>query len=294
VSAAGAERRRPVALLAAGAVAGALLALAGVAGERDEALAPGAVARVNGAAILAGDYERALGALARDRRAAPSEAERRRVLARLIDEELLVQRALALGLPAADRALRKRLVAAVIETAAAAALEAEPSEAELRALYAAEGGRFARAGRLRVRQIFVRAARGGKDEEGAARARTAAARLAAGEPFEAVRAALGDPEPAPVPDALLKPETLGEYVGPTALRAALALAPGAVSEPVRSASGWHVLRLVERAPAAVPPFEEAAGEVRDAWRRRAGDRALRAYLKELRRAAEIRVRPELG
>src|SRR5699024_3788126 len=108
-------------------------------------------------------------------------------------------------------------------------------------------------GRVRARQVVCRAS-GELDEAAAlARARGAAARRRAGEDLTAVRAALGDPEPAPLPDALLPATTLRQYLGPTPLRTLLTLGAGEVSEPVRSTAGYHVLQVLEREPDAMPP-----------------------------------------
>jgi peptidylprolyl isomerase len=82
---------------------------------------------------------------------------------------------------------------------------------------------------------------------------------------------------------------LREYLGPAAVLALAALAPGEVAEPVRAAGGYHVLRLVAREPTRTPELAEVEAELRAEWRRRAGDEALRAYLDELRRRAAIAV-----
>src|SRR5262249_10911197 len=126
---------------------------------------------------------------------------------------------------------------------------------------------------------------------GEARAREAAARLRAGEDIVRVREALGDRELAPPPDVLLPPAKLLDYLGPTPLGTALALDPGRVSDPVRSATGFHVLQVVEREAAWVPPRDEIADDVLAEYRRRAGDRALRAYLDGLRSRADVEVAP---
>jgi hypothetical protein len=43
----------------------------------------------------------------------------------------------------------------------------------------------------------------------------------------------------------------------------------------------------------VPPFEEIAAQVEAEWIRRAGDRALRGYLDELRSEARVRTVEQL-
>ena len=286
---AAAIRRRGTLLLACGAAAGVALGASGIVvrgpGERVPA---GAVAVVNGVPIRLADYERALGGMAADRRdGTVDDSVRRHVLARLIDEELLVQRGLALGLAQRDRRLRADASAAVIGAvvAEAEAETGEPTEAELRTFYAAESDRFRRAGSVRVEQIFFAAA---PDAEDAARERAEAGyrRLLGGESFTTVRAA-SDPEPIPLPDGPLPPAKLVDYLGPTVTRTLLGLAAGGVSAPVRSGWGYHLVRLIAREPAAVPPFEAVRQEVRAEFRRQAGDRRLSRYLDELRAAADI-------
>jgi hypothetical protein len=273
-------------LLALGAGAG-LVAAGGsllVGGER---LGPGTVARVNHVEIRGEDHERAVAALAADRRTPPGPAERRRVLDRLVDEELLVQRGLALGLARHDRQVRAHLTQAVIAGVVAEARALAPTDAELLAFLEAHRGLFTQPGRLRVRQVFCRAPGPAEDAATLARAGEAARRLRAGEAPAQVESMMGDPPPVPLPDALLAPAKLEQYLGPTALAAALGLATGAISDPVRSASGYHVLQLVERHADASPPLAEIRAQVVAEYRRRAGERALRAYLGELRARADV-------
>ena len=275
-------------LLAAGAVAGLAAAAASLlSGERSTPrIAEGAIASVNGTPIRVEEYERLLSALASDRRTPLSDEDRQRVLDRLIEEELLVQHALALGLARSDRRVRADLVSAVLGSLAAASDGYQPDDAEVRAFYERNRDYFAGPGRLWVRQVFV-ADDGGGEDAARERAERAAVRLRAGEPLERVRAELGSPEVAPIPDVLLPPAKLREYLGPTALLTALDLERGKVSDPVRSAQGYHVLVLVEREPGGAPPLEESVPQVRAELRRRQGDRMLRERLDQLRSEADL-------
>jgi len=286
--------RRGAVLLALGAGVGIVAAAVGlVGGAGRRALPAGAVARINGQLIAAEEYERVVAGLAFDRRDGVDPATRRQVLDRLIDEELLVERGLELGLARRDPRVRKDLTAAVIDAVVAESADRQPSEAELAAFSGERPDVLRRSGRLRVRQVWCRVATAADDAAALARARDAAARLRHAEDFAAVRDAVGDPELAPLPDALLPPAKLLDYLGPTALRAALALEPGAVSDPVRSRTGYHVLQLVERREDADLPLTAARPEVLAEFRRRSGERALRAYLDQLRRRGEIEVAPRL-
>jgi len=183
--------------------------------------------------------------------------------------------------------VRKDLTAAVIDPVVAESADAEPTPGDVEAFARERPDVLRRSGRLRVRQVWCRAATAAEDAPALARAREAAERWRHGEPFDAVRDALGDAELAPLPDALLPPAKLLDYLGPTALRAALALEPGAVSDPVRSRTGYHVLQLVERREDDDVAPAEVRGQLVAELRRRRGERALRAYLDELRRRGDV-------
>ncbi len=285
---------RALILLGGGALLGIGLALLGLFradGRIDAALAPGVAARVKGVPILEETYQRALAALASDRREPLEARDRAHVLDRLIDEELLVQRGVELGLVEVDRTVRKNLVAAVIASVIADTRDADPSQAELRAFYDEEREFFVRPGRLRVRQVFFGVGGGAQATKARLRAEAAADRLAAGEPFESVFA-VGDRSVLEIPDALLPAAKLRDYIGPTALRAALELEVGEVSRPVRSGTGIHVLQLVDREAPSAPAFESIREALRAEYRRRAGDQALRNYLDRLREGGRVVVRGE--
>ncbi len=283
--------RAPVASLVVGALVGVGLAAWGllstdpaVAGLPDDA-----VARVNGTLLPREDHARLVAGLESDLRQEITPALRRRVLDRMIDEELLVQRGVELGLVESDRRVRGDITSAMIRSIVVEAEDREPTDAELEAFYDEEKGFFAQPGRLRVRQVFFRV-RGGDDEAAAmARAEQARTALQGGEAIAEVRERLGDSEVSPVPDALLPPAKLREYVGPTALRAVAELEVGEVGAPVRSGTGVHVFQLVDAEDARTPSFGEIRDQVRNEWVRRAGDRALRDYLDDLRDRAEVEV-----
>jgi parvulin-like peptidyl-prolyl isomerase len=247
---------------------------------------PAVVARVNGSAIGAREFEQAVERLALDTREVPGEADRAHVLERMIEEELLVQRGVELGLLHSDRAVRAALVSALIDAVVAEAASAEPDESQLREFYARNGGYFARPARLHVRQVFFRSG-----PDALERAESARARLEAGEPFAAVRDSGGDPDLSGLPDAPLPPAKLRDYLGPTLASAAEGLVPGRWSRPLTSPAGVHLLGLVASEPAAAPPFQSVRAQVAAELRRREGDRALREYLDALRAGAEIALGP---
>jgi parvulin-like peptidyl-prolyl isomerase len=272
-------------VLALGATLGLAAATFGLMtpGRRsDVALPEGAVASVNGSLIQRADYERLLAGLAADARNPIDDEARRHVLDRMIDEELLVQRAVELGLVEVDRRVRADLTSNLIESVVSSAEEQEPTRSDLETFYAEEAGFFTRPGRLRVRQVYFSLGPDGDESEVAERAVAAMTALRANRDFNEVRERFGDREVSPIPDALLPALKLREYVGPTVAEAALELEVGEVSDPIRSGTGVHILQLVDLEPTRTPPFDEVEPQVRSEWLRRRGDRALRAYLDGLR------------
>lgn len=130
------SRARTTVILALAALVGTAAGL-GVAlaerrataqGARDALAAADVVAVVGTVAIGRDELERALTAVAADRRTPLTFADRARVLERLIDEELLVQAALEAGLPEHDRAVRRALTDAVM-----AAIEAQADDDSVQA-----------------------------------------------------------------------------------------------------------------------------------------------------------------
>ena len=295
--------RAPTAFLALGVLLGLTLAATSLfrspsgprSIERPEtaALPPAdAVATVNGIPITRTDYVRALEAMSRDRRDPVGDDERSRILDRLVDEELLLQRGIELGLVRRDPRVRNGLVSAAIDVAVGDGTTTEPGADEVRSFYEANGWFFAAPGRMRARDVFVKVASGDDESVARARAEKLAARLRAGEDVAAV-ARDGDEPAAPLPDAMLPPAKSVEYLGPTASRGALALSPGQVADPARAADGFHVVIVVERDRGDLPPLEEVESLVRSEIRRRRGEDALRAYLDGLRAKATIRVSEKL-
>ncbi len=285
--------RSPILLLLLGCAVGIVVAAVGLlrAKESGGGLPTNAIARVNGQVIRRDDFLRVLDGVAQDRREGLSPEVSRRVLDRLIDEELLVQRGIELGLARYDTRVRKDLTAAVIESIVADVDDVQPTDAEVQSFYREHQDFFTSPGRARVRQIWCRAATVAEASDALERAKQATQRLRAGEELASVRSSLGDSELAPLPDTLLPLSKLADYLGPTALRTVQGLEPGQVSEPVRSTSGYHVLQLVERQSDAAKSLNDIRPQVLQELQRNAADRALRAYVTDLRSRAKVEVAP---
>lgn len=275
------RERRSLVLLALGALGGLVLAVGRLVWHPAAAGAfgPEVVAVVNDVPITRQDLEAATAAVAADRRGGLAAGDRRRMLDRLIDEELLLQRALELDLERREPRIRGALVSAVVDAALADAARGEPSDETLRGFYDRHPEYFVQAGRLRIVHRIVP----GVNPTSRARALEIVEALGAGQ------AVAADDAAAEAPEALLPVAKLQQYLGPTVLRTALELPVGGVSQPIASLGGYHVVQVLEREPDATPPFDEIRESVRAELERRRGDEALHAYLDELRRDAGVTV-----
>jgi len=283
--------RTAIPLLLLGAAIGVGLAAAGLlrGDARGGSLPDDVAARVNGQVIRRDEYQRILNGVAQERRDGMTPEVAQRILDRLIEEELLVQRALELGLARVDNRVRKDLTTAMIESIVAEADNEEPSPAEVDKFYQEHLDFFRSPDRLHVRQIWCRAATVNDANVAFERAQQAAQRLRNGEEFRTVQDELGDSELAPLPDTYLPLGKLADYLGPTALRTVQTLNAGQVSDPVRSTSGYHVLQLVGRQSDAARSVDEIRPQVLQEMRRNAADRALRAYIDDLKAQADIEI-----
>lgn len=275
-----AQGRRSGKLLAVGAGLGLAAALWGALGQPELGRTDAdAIATVEGVAIARADYERALASLAADKRSPLTTGDARRALDRLVDEELLVQRGIDLGLGESDLAVRKSLVEAMVQFAVAESAGREPSEEELRRFYAERPELVQRAPELRVRVVSFPS----RDASAVASMR---AGLRAGQGFDAAAAASGA-EAVVVPDTLLPAAKIADYAGPAVRDAAMTLAPGEVAGPLDAGGVPTFVTLLERRARAAPTFDSVREVVAAEWQRRQAESALDRYLADLRRKATI-------
>jgi hypothetical protein len=265
------------AALAVGALVGVLLMADGLV-ERPGGNAS-AVALVNGYPITAQRFAGALRQMIPDQSSGVSLAQARAVLDRLIEEELLLQRGLDIGITASDTAIRKSLVDAMIEKVVSES-QPVPGEAALRDFYRHNASYFTGTAAVRVRRMVF----GGDDH----RARAAAAFAAlTSQGWDTVAQQLADADFMQIPTSFVPVTKLQNYLGPGATTQLRTLRVGAYSPPLELAGSSYILLLLDRQPAAAPAFESVAELVLREYQRRADDAALRSYLQSLRDQAEV-------
>lgn len=284
------KSRRALGWLALGALAGiALAALSLVRGPEaaHTTTGSGVVALVNGEPIQREALARYAAAIARERGGLELDAAaQQRILDRLIDEELLLQRGIALGIDRREPSVRRAIVSAVVDGITSDGAR-EPDRAALEAFYRENGARWTRPG-----EILVEAARVPKDAPDAdARAAEMVRRARAGESLDVIGAELGAPIDPPLPPGKIAPDALRDRVGTVVVDALLALPAGETSEPVRAFDGLWVVRLLARDSDAQPPFDAVENLVRQAWFEREHEQRLGRELAVLREAATIEIAP---
>lgn len=279
-----AMNRKDALFLAAGVI-GLAAAIVGAVGAPRLELVDDPAAIVDGAPIPRAALARAVAALEADSRNPVTEDRQAAALERLIEEEVIVQHGVGLGLAETDFAARRALVQSVLALALAERAGVEPSEEALRRFHRENAGYFAGPSRFAASAVFIRA---GND----ARDRATAARRVLTEGADAQ--GLGDQTAIPMPRGARTRNEWRTLIGVDAANAAAALSPGQVTQPIPVQGGFYVLRLDAFVAAPAPPYEAVAQQVREEWDRREGEAAARAYIDRLKRNARIerRLRPD--
>ena len=243
------------------------------------------MAVVNGVPVTRRAYFTRLAALAAEKRSGPpSRSQRKQVLDQLVAEELLLGRALELGLPHKDSVTRRRLVAAMVEHLTAEADRAgSVSEAEARRYYQANLEKFRGVPRYLANRIFFR----GTGAESGARAEAAHSELKAGLAFTGIKASRGDAPLLGLPHGALQATALRRYLGPTAARTVTELQPGSYSSPVKAADGFSILLLERKEAGAVMAWEMVRGAAEAMIRRERRAEQMERGLSRIKRASTV-------
>ena len=235
------------------------------------------VAYVNGEAIPPSEYERALSAMQAGLERPLSANDKDRALQILIDEELIVQEAIRLGLPQSDRLVRKNLVEAMIRAPGTLSSSTPPSDTELQIFFEENIGMFSDA-----RIVTVEAVRADND----ASATTFADALQSGASFEAARIT-AQLERVPMPAAIPIAKT-GDYLGGDARDAITSMQAGDIAGPIVTENGSLFLWLTKDA-GGPRSFEAAKDDVRRELQRRQDEAAFTDYVSRLRKNARINI-----
>jgi len=262
--------------LIAGALAGLLAAGYGILRQAESGgeLPSNAVARVNEHIITRDNFDRAVTRLlgANDL----SEDDSARILQRLVEDELLVQRGVELGMAQSDTTVRNAIVDSLVASVTAEADAASPTDEELQQYLEENPDRFSYTANMSVVAWQT-------DDEAVAQSFITALRDNGETP---VSDAIG-----PIPDlppGMMPVEVLRDYLGPGIAAAASEMPEGSSAIFARRGR-WLVVQILEKKSAVITDLSMVRNRVLLDYRRNLADRALQDYLDDLQRRAEVNV-----
>jgi hypothetical protein len=290
--------RRSALLPAIGIAAGLSLAGLGLfhrTAPQRASVPPGYVALVNQKGILMSDLmSQAMSELGKPF-AEVTREERARVLREMIDEELLVQRALVLDLPETTTEVREALTGGVGAQVAAPLLAAEPTDEQLRAYYDAHRSKYTADGSMSVRDLVLHIGGYENADQSAAQAKIDATeavyQLRSGASIDYVIEHFGFTDSGKTQSDAEPDFAAKLHLGPTLYAVAANLNEGDVSDPVSDTDGVHVLVMQRRRPPTTADFTTARGAVYADYREEVSKAAQRENVKTLRGQAQIILAP---
>ena len=273
------KNRQLLKALALGALVGILLAGFGLFSPvPSSTLQPETIAEVNGVSISQALFDRMISAMTEESSFQVSDERRAEVLDRLIDEELLVQRGLDLGLPQNDRTVRAIMVRNVIDSVVAESQAESVDTKTLRIFLQENSELFVGSPRYRVR-VYAAAT---EEQATVLLDQLIGTQLSESNLLNLDTALLPN-----IPDLLLPSAKLRDYVGATVLRKLQTLESGEVSESFLYQGRYLVIHLVEQQLSSVPDFELIKDQVENEYRQQRSSEALRDYLSWLKGRATI-------
>jgi parvulin-like peptidyl-prolyl isomerase len=192
--------------------------------------------------------------------------------------------AMDLGLHEGDLVVRRILVDSAKRLIRSVVLLQKPTPQVVGEFYTAHGAEFTRPGLVRISQVAVN---GFVHPDSAARARELLARIRAENLDLGAALALADETPAPVHLGPVTEQGLQSELGGDFATAVMKLSPGSWSEPIPSDYGHHLVWVHEHQQASVLPLASVREEVEQAVLQKLADDWLKLRLRELRAEFDI-------
>ena len=174
-------------------------------------------AKIEDTSIPMEKYLTQLDGLAKDKRSPITQKDKEYVLERMIEEELLIKRALDLGMLDNNPMARGTIVQQMIKTIISENARLEVSEENLEEFFKNNKGFFTKSSRLRLQQIYFSDLQ--FNEDSYLEANNAYQKLLKGESFDTV-AAKGSKSALKIPNSLMTLSKIREYIGPSLMNAA--------------------------------------------------------------------------
>lgn len=264
--------------LVLGAAAGLLAAGYGMLRQDSSggALPENAIARVNETIISRENYRRNLARVPSRDGAPPTTGEQARLIDGLVNEELLLQRGIELGMAETDSTVRTAILNSLVASITAEADAANPSEQALEQHLRDNAERFSYVARISVEGWQT-------DDESSAQSFASSLRGTPEMPSIDGIEAISE-----LPAGLMPIETLGDHLGP-GIAAAAANMPVESSAVFARRGRWIIVRVTNTESAAVTDLSSITNQVLLHYRRELADDLLNTYINDLRSRADIEV-----
>tara|TARA_E500000178_G_scaffold74601_1_gene72368 strand:+ start:1333 stop:2259 length:927 start_codon:yes stop_codon:yes gene_type:complete len=238
------------------------------------------IASVNGESVSKVEYLRALTAMQAGLDRSLSETDKRAALQVLIDEEVILQHALNIGLARSDPMARKNLVQALMRSTALLT-DYETDTQKLETFFKENKHLFVAPRMVRVKVLTT---------DKVKTADTFRQAMINGETFDAAGRHLGLTEK-DLPDDIPLGKA-ADYLGGTARDRLATLKEGEIIGPIKSGSEsdrQYMFIWLMKATRLDVEFNEVAEIVKAEWQRRQEEKAFETYLSNLRQTADIRL-----
>ena len=270
-------------ILSVGLIIGALLAGLSIIQESNITNFKYA-AKIEDTSISMEKYLVQLEGLAKDKKSPISQKDKEYVLERMIEEELLIKRALDLGMLENNPIARGTIVQQMIKTIIAENMRYEVSDKELNEFFEENIGFFTKSSRLRIQQLYF--SDEGTENSSFEDANRAYDLLISGSSFVEV-SNLGSDSALKIPNSLMTLSKVREYIGPSLMNLARNLQPGTFSQPIKVSGGHKIIFLLEKEMAEQPNLDQVRDVVLAEYSKRRDDNSLREYLENLKNWYDI-------
>ena len=231
------------------------------------------VAKIDEKAISKEKYELYLESIAQSRKAGLIDSDPANILERMIDEELLIQRGIDLGMIENDSEIRSSIIQKMITSIISETDDLRISRQNLEDFYSLNQDLFTPSPKLQLIKLSF----DGDNMEAGVQARGL---LVEGNIQDAKL--LAENDIIRLPNVLLPAMKIREYIGPSLTQVALELREGEVSQLIELDGRFHLLVSIKKMISNAPLFDDVYQEVESEYIRFKGEELLDEYLEDLR------------
>lgn len=234
------------------------------------------VAKIEDKTISRERFELYLDSIDESRSSGLLDADPEKILSRMIDEELLIRRAIDLGMLDNNPQVRSVLIQKMIESILSEINTLEVSNQELESFYRSNQEFFLANPKISLETLKF------SNYELAQQSKQF---LLEGKNDQALK--LADNSAIRVPKGLLPATKVREYIGPTLTANALAMTPGTISNPIPISKSYHLIILFDKSFDTPKPFESIVEQVKTEFLKQKRDALLQEYLVNLRKWYDV-------